>query len=572
VIKKLWLFRLLFLICLFTISGYLAPLTTQAQNPVRRVNAPYFSSDFVPSEQAAIFWFGQVDPINNHANVRVGYNDDMLQIDVHIFDRRVWYDETPDMANLADWDAVTVYLNLDGKTGNNPSTNAYQFVAQINPIWQTDRSDYQAVFKGDGSGWEVTPISFTTTSFYRGDPNSNVDDRGWQVSFEIPFSSLGLSNPPPFGTDWGLAMVLHDRDDQTGVPSISDQTWPESIDPQQPSTWGELNFGLPVYTPESATPGGVVTIRQGLNGASVPDAHVGGHSICGDPYDPDYFSGWGDANYAGYSQINIQNQWDVADWPCFSKYYITFPLDALPADKTIISATLTMYQFGGAWGPPPSSLIQVLTIAEDWDEFTITWNNAPLAAENFAGSWVDPLSSYPGSPGIPRQFDVSQAVAQAYEGGMPLRLALYSADGDYHSGKYFWSSDAGGTSSPTLDIVWGNSNFDLKITPPIRLIDAGDVATYTVQIQHSYDFTHTVDLEVGPPSPNEGLLVNLIPPTSFPKPGGQTNVVLTHQDSTLPYGLWYTIPITATGGGFTKTESIHLLVNGQQVFLPLVLK
>jgi hypothetical protein len=37
-----------------------------------------------------------------------------------------------------------------------------------------------------------------------------------------------------------------------------------------------------------------------------------------------------------------------------------------------------------------------------------------------------------------------------------LRLALYSADEDYHSGKYFYSSDAGIEARPTLKVIFGN--------------------------------------------------------------------------------------------------------------------
>jgi hypothetical protein len=53
---------------------------------------------------------------------------------------------------------------------------------------------------------------------------------------------------------------------------------------------------------------------------------------------------------------------------------------------------------------------------------------------------------------------VSEAVAEAHMGSTPLRLALYSADGDYNSGKYFYSSDIDDWNAegrPTLKVVWG---------------------------------------------------------------------------------------------------------------------
>jgi len=222
-----------------------------------------------------------------------------------------------------------------------------------------------------------------------------------------------------------------------------------------------MRFDLPEYYPPLSLPEEVITIREGLDGASVVDAHVGGHGNCG--ADLDHWSEWGEANYAGYDRINIQNQWDIADYPCFSKYFVTFPLDSLPAltpDKVIISATLTLTLFGnaggGEWGEPPDSYIQVFTVSEDWVESTLSWNNAPLALENISGTWIQPRDySLPDQPYL---WNVSRAVAQAYANGEPLRLALYSADGERHTGKYFWSSDVGDWNAlarPSLQVVLG---------------------------------------------------------------------------------------------------------------------
>jgi hypothetical protein len=260
-----------------------------------------------------------------------------------------------------------------------------------------------------------------------------------------------------------MALVLHDRDDADGTP-IADQVWPETMEPQQPATWGQLAFGIPAYRPPPAIPAGTVTVRQGLEGAPVVDADAGGSSVCGYPAASDYFLDWGALNYAGKEFLNIQSQSDVADWPCFSKYYVTFPLDALPAEKVIISATLTLHLWGGAgegWGPEPqSSLIQVLTVGQDWDESTLNWNNAPLAEENVSAARVDPVDEYTGPPGIPSDWDVSRAVAEAYASGTPLRLVLYEADSAYHSGKCFCSSDVSDWNAegcPALAITWGHA-------------------------------------------------------------------------------------------------------------------
>ena len=154
----------------------------------------------------------------------------------------------------------------------------------------------------------------------------------------------------------------------------------------------------------------------------------------------------------------VQNQGDVADWPCFSKVYLEFPLSTLPADKVVAGATLTMYQFGGS-DPTQAqpSLVHVFTVDGSWSESSLTWNNAPLAVENVAQSWVGVITSPLPWPGAARTWNVSWAVSEAYAARQPvIRLALYSADGAYHSGKYFTSSETGDWNAagrPSLTVI-----------------------------------------------------------------------------------------------------------------------
>ena len=434
-----------------------------------RVNVPYFDGDVVFSE-TAIFWFGQVTQTDNYADVRVGYNSDHLYVRLAAFDRRLWYDTTPSPDDLTAWDAVTLYLDPGGDDlrtysqcsgcALSPAERAdygygYRFVGQFN--WWEARDSFQAAYRGDDSGWVLADVPFTTTIGWRGDaPNNDSDDRGWAIIFRIPFTSLGLSGAPAQGTSWRIGMAMHDRDDVAGPPA-ADKTWPDAMAPDSSATWGQLAFGLPSYTAPPSAPGGTVTVRHKLDGETVMDGAVGGGSICGAGLD--FWTEWGQTNYASERNFNVQNQSDVADWPCFSKYYVTFPLESVPPNKVILSATLTLHQIGsaGSSGEAKSSLIQVLTVAEDWDEATLTWNNAPLAAENVSQAWVDPIT-FPGWPGVVREWDVSRAVAEAYAAGESVKLVLYESDSAYHSGKYFVSSDTGDWNAegrPTLTVVWG---------------------------------------------------------------------------------------------------------------------
>jgi hypothetical protein len=421
-----------------------------------RVNVPYLGPKS-PAEffTPAIFWFGQISPNDNYADVRTYFYEKELNVVLHIIDRHIWCDQSGDPQELQNWDAVSIYFNLDGNNEPTPDESSYRLDAQVD-CWGTYS---QNTFMGGGSGWRSEPIPFSYQSSWRGEggPNTNKWDSGWMIHFRIPFSSFGLQDPPAFGSQWGFGIELHDRDDSQGT-LLQQTTWPEGLENDNPSTWGEMAFGSAGNMLPKGIQTGAVTIRQGLNGVFVEDAHVGGHGDCG--YGLDYWEEWGNKNYAGYDQINIQNQWDIADWGCFSKYYVTFPLDSIPAGQTILSATLRMTLFGNAgggdWGEPPDSYIQVLTVGEEWEEEEITWNNAPLAVENISGTWVQPKDY--GDPDVPYYWDVSRAVADAYRLGNPVRLALYSADGERHSGKYFWSSDTGDWNAdarPTLFIVFG---------------------------------------------------------------------------------------------------------------------
>ncbi len=435
------------------------PLVSNPLPAARRVNAPFFDGS-IPFGESAIFWFGKVSPSSNYADVRVAYTQNELFVYLAVFDRLLWYDPNHTAGDLTKWDSTSLYLSLNGNTGSAPSQNAYRFDAQLN-WWETPRSAWQAALHGTGTTWAAASIPFTTVAGWRGNaPNDMTDDRGWTMTYHIPFTSLGLSSAPAQNTVWGLGIVLHDRDSQAGPPG-PDESWPETFQSDNPSTWGQLGFGLPNYTPPPAINQQNITIRNKLNGIVVKDSMVGGGSTCGGALQ-DFWNTWGNTNYAGTPDFNIQNQSDIADWPCYSKYYVTFPITSIPQEKVIVSASLTLHEFGNSGNPGQAtpSWIQVITTDKDWEEATLTWNNAPLASENFGGAWVNPVGSFPGWPGVPYAWDVSRALANAYAEGQPLRLVLYSADSDYHSGKYFVSSDTGdwnAVARPTLQVTVGDS-------------------------------------------------------------------------------------------------------------------
>src|SRR5436309_175305 len=278
------------------------------------------------------------------------------------------------------------------------------------------------------------------------------------MTYHIPFSSLGTAGPPSQGTPWKLGIQVHNQDNASDTP-LSLKWWPETADDLLPSSWGVLAFGLPTYQAPQTTNSAPYTIRNGLNNQVVTDGMVGGSLNC---YSKglNRWTGLGGQSYPGATRFNIQNEWDISDWNCFSKFYISFPLTSLPAGQGVVSAKVTLYEFGnsGTKGKTVPSLIQVASVNEGWNPATLAWNNAPLVKENISTTVVNIMPGAIIYPGQPYTWDVSKALADAYATGQPLRLVFYSSDSAYNTGKYFFSStipDWNATGRPTLQATLG---------------------------------------------------------------------------------------------------------------------
>ena len=553
---------------------------------VRRINAPHFANS-VPLDQMAVSWFGRVTPHENSADVRVGYRDGALLVHVDIMDQYLWYDTTPSASTLTDWDAVTIYVDKRGNVGSTPTLDSYRFDGQLN--WWEPRVNWQAAYRGNGSTWVSVPITFTTWSNWYGEAQPNVpgsSEKGWFIGFSIPFANLGLLGPPPEGAIWGLGIQLHDRDSATGSLE-PDKSWPESLLPDQPESWGQLRFGLPSYgLPSPVTRQGTTIIRQGLNGVTVQDAGVGGDTLCGGGLS-DYFVQWGNLNYAHSVVFNAQNVEATSEWPCLSKAYIAFPLESLPTAKSIISATLTLYHRGNPGPPPGPAYIQVLSVDQSWNENTITWNNAPPARENLSGVWIPPVFDAPSYPGIPYNWDVSRAAAEAYAAGEPLRLAIYSSNGSFSNGRYFHSSDVedlNAVGRPTLTVAWGAQAASMMASVQPASASAGQSVTFTVSLQgsgHALTLTNDLPASLSAPLSAPGSSSGIISydagshrVTWYGTLSANTSATLTYPVSVLTAArqVIRSTVILTDGTSAPVSSTAALIANGLQVYLPLTRK
>ncbi|MCL5996642.1 MAG: DNRLRE domain-containing protein [Chloroflexi bacterium] len=436
----------------------------------RRVNIPYFASG--PSwYRSAIFWFGQNKqglPSRNYADVRMSYSNIGLHVQVTVIDYYLWYWDPNDSSltgSLTDYDAVALYLGTDSNKPNTPQTNHYMFLSGTRPGPNENAPTYHQQARGTGSGWDTnwngtwTDYSAMQWSCNPG-PNSNTCgiDFGWFSMFTIPWGSIGLSGPPPAETVWNLGILLYDRDANPPAGYVAPDYWPETFNPNNPSTWGELHFGYANHIAPPAQVQGTTLVRAAsdTDNSSVVDAWMGGGGTCSSGHE-----GGTETNHGDDANLFVGTETAPTHFPCFNKSYLRFSLDTIPAGKVIVSATLTLHLWGGA---DPSqaqpSWVHLFSIRDPWDEMSIQWNNAPLAWENVSAQWLytysKPAIDWPGDP---YTWDATKAVAEAYADGRPVSLAIYGSDTEQHSSKYLTSSEVGNwdvEGRPTLRVVWGS--------------------------------------------------------------------------------------------------------------------
>jgi hypothetical protein len=256
--------------------------------------------------------------------------------------------------------------------------------------------------------------------------------RGWSGSVVIPWADLG--GPPALGDTWALT-VRHLGAEWAGAMA-----------------WGEPDYA-------GALPDGAVVLSLPLSA----DATLGGSTDCGDWAWPAYFPTWGDVNLEATKYgvwWSVQNQWDTADWPCYSRYVAKWQLPTLPDGATLTGAWLDSYKFGHsgyAGESTGTNVMQAWQVAPEWQENAVTWNNAPLALEAVSRTPVGECKVDNCAVGDWHSFDVTEIVRRGYADGQAEASALlYSAAGQYHSGRYFYSRE--GAIPPTVRIAYVRDN------------------------------------------------------------------------------------------------------------------
>jgi len=121
----------------------------------------------------------------------------------------------------------------------------------------------------------------------------------------------------------------------------------------------------------------------------------------------------------------------------------------------------------------------------------------------------------------------------------------------------------------------GIADFSVSASPASQTIDPGDSAAYALQINLIGNYTHTIILAAAD-DPSDDLLVSLTPGTINPTQRTTATLTLTHNytgtETELLPGLFFNIPITATGNGVPKTTDVSLLVGGARTWMPVIFK
>jgi hypothetical protein len=591
---------LLSLLSSLGITYWLHPSSASAQpsDPPRRVNIPYFS-DKVDWAQTAIFWFGKNEqgvPSRNYVDARVAYTAEALQLRVIVVDYYLWYIVNPTATDdLTEYDAVAITLDTGFDRAPTPQADDYTFLIGAHYWPNENATQYHRQARGTGASWDTTwtgDWTDYTAMQWNCNPGPNGNDCGidfgWMATFTIPWETLGRPGPPSEGTLWGLGVLLYDRDDQPPAGYVTPEFWPETFDNHNPTTWGELHFGHADYEPASDASQGTTTIRAASpEDSTVEDAWMGGGGTCSGGHE-----GGSEVNHGDSGALFVGTETAPTHFPCFNKSYLRFSLDAIPPDKAITSARLTLHLWGHAGETPDlarPSWVHLFTVTDPWDEMTIHWNNAPLAQENVSAIWVNPYSgdrANPDWPGDPYTWDATQAVAEAYAEDRPVSLAIYGSDTDQHSSKYLTSSETGDWNvegRPTLTVLWGHpqNNLDKRVWPVIAT--NGTVVTYT-----------TTWLGTGQPLAMTDTLPNgLSAPGSISASSGDASYnPLARQvtwTGTPAAGQWVTVtfPVTvqvdgplalrntailSVDSGHTSSDTALVIVDGYSIYLPQIIK
>lgn len=109
--------------------------------------------------------------------------------------------------------------------------------------------------------------------------------------------------------------------------------------------------------------------------------------------------------------------------------------------------------------------------------------------------------------------------------------------------------------------------FSLKVAPGVAHVDTGGTGEFVVSVVGTGGFVAPVNIQV---SENHATLVASPTSTTINPPG---SVTISLDDTATGSGArWYVATVTASGDGLQKSVQLRLLVNGEEMFMPLIFR
>lgn len=151
----------------------------------------------------------------------------------------------------------------------------------------------------------------------------------------------------------------------------------------------------------------------------------------------------------------------------------------------------------------------------------------------------------------------------------PIRYT-WNYSGDVGVGIEHAYNACGGPVDDFHNIHITSKRFTFNVTPAHQQIPFGGTAIYNLETEAYAGFTETVVLTASNTSPDLSFELT----ATEILPGNSVLLTVTHHntDTVVLSGLWHTIPVTAVGGNITWVRSVSLLIGGDRIYLPLLIK
>jgi len=162
----------------------------------------------------------------------------------------------------------------------------------------------------------------------------------------------------------------------------------------------------------------------------------------------------------------------------FAAALLHFDLSSIPPGEDITQATLILKHAQSSGTDPGDYTIKISNLSQDWQESTVTWNNAPNIGTEIASS----TDGYPGN----LEIDLTAAVKNWYADSS-INKGIHLVRNIPDTGAYvaFWSREKSG-SEPTLIVTYGEPDHAPSAwrnypTESSVDVETGDAQSFTVE-------------------------------------------------------------------------------------------